>query len=104
MLLLINAFQALATGGAVVAGQYLGRKREKRACEAANQLVWFVTILAVIIMAVMYLGKNFILHVVFGQIDADVMHHANVYLMIVTAPSTTREPPSSAPWGTPRYP
>ena len=85
MLLLINAFQALATGGAVVAGQYLGRKREKRACEAANQLVWFVTILAVIIMAMMYLGKNFILHVVFGQIDADVMHHANVYLMIVTA-------------------
>ena len=68
-----------------MAGQYLGRKREKRACEAANQLVWFVTILAVIIMAVMYLGKNFILHVVFGQIDADVMHHANVYLMIVTA-------------------
>lgn len=82
MLLLINAFQALATGGAVVAGQYLGQKNQKRACEAANQLVWFVTILAV---AIMYLGKRFILHVVFGQIDADVMYHANVYLLIVTA-------------------
>ena len=85
MLLLINVFQALATGGAVVAGQYLGRQREKRACEAANQLVWFVTLLAVGIMAVMYLGKGFILHVVFGQIDADVMHHANIYLLIVNA-------------------
>ncbi len=85
MLLLINAFQALATGGAVVAGQYLGQKNQKRACEAANQLVWFVTILAVAIMAIMYLGKRFILHVVFGQIDADVMYHANVYLLIVTA-------------------
>ena len=85
MLLLINVFQALATGGAVVAGQYLGRQREKRACEAANQLVWFVTLLAVGIMATMYLGKGFILHVVFGQIDADVMHHANIYLLIVNA-------------------
>ena len=85
MLLLINVFQALATGGAVVAGQYLGRQREKRACEAANQLVWFVTLLAVGIMAIMYLGKGFILHVVFGEIDADVMHHANIYLLIVNA-------------------
>ena len=85
MLLLINVIQALATGGAVVAGQYLGRQREKRACEAANQLVWFVTLLAVGIMAIMYLGKGFILHVVFGQIDADVMHHANIYLLIVNA-------------------
>ena len=85
MLLLINAFQALATGGAVVAGQYLGQKNQKRAWEAANQLVWFVTILAGAIMAIMYLGKRFILHVVFGQIDADVMYHANVYLLIVTA-------------------
>lgn len=85
MLLLINAFQALATGGAVVAGQYLGTKNRKKACESSTQLVWFVTILAVIVMAVMYLGKNFILHVVFGQIEADVMYHANIYLLIVTA-------------------
>lgn len=85
MILFINAFAALATGGAVIAGQYLGQKNEKESCKAATQMVWFITILSLIIMAGIYLAKWFILHVVFGQIDADVMGHANTYLLIVTA-------------------
>ena len=85
MVLLINIFAALATGGAVVAGQYLGQKREKEACIAAKQLIWFIFLCSVGITAIVYLGRNFILHSVFGAIDADVMSSANTYLMIVTA-------------------
>lgn len=85
MVLFINAFAALATGGAVISGQYLGQKNDKSACEASNQIVWFITIVAVGIMAIIYCGKWFILHVVFGAIDADVMAHANTYLLIVSA-------------------
>ena len=85
MVLFINAFAALATGGAVVAGQYLGQKSEKAACEASTQIVWFITIFAVGVMAIIYGGKWFVLHVVFGTIDADVMRHANTYLLIVAA-------------------
>ena len=85
MVLLINIFAALATGGAVVAGQYLGQKREKDACIAAKQLIWFIFLCSVGITAIVYLGRNFILHSVFGAIDADVMSSANTYLMIVTA-------------------
>lgn len=85
MVLLINIFAALATGGAVVAGQYLGKKREKDACIAAKQLIWFIFLCSVGITAIVYLGRNFILHSVFGAIDADVMSSANTYLMIVTA-------------------
>ena len=85
MVLFTNLFAALATGGAVIAGQYLGQKNGKLASRAATQLIWFTTILAVVIMAVIYCGKWFVLHVVFGQIDADVMGHADTYLMIVTA-------------------
>ncbi len=85
MLLIINLFGALATGGAVVAGQYLGRKKPEEADKAANQLIWFVTILAVGVMILIYLGKYLILHGVFGQIEKDVMDYANTYLLIVTA-------------------
>lgn len=85
MILFINVFAALATGGAVIAGQYLGQKHDEEACRASTQIIWFVLIIAVGLMAVIYLGKNFILHVVFGDIDQDVMYHANIYLVIVTA-------------------
>ena len=84
MVLLINIFAALATGGAVVAGQYLGHRRREAACESATQLVWFITVCAVVITVVVYAGKSVILHGVFGKIEPDVMRHADIYLMIVT--------------------
>ena len=86
MVLFINVFAALATGGAVVSGQYLGQKNDKSACEASTQVVWFITMIAVVIMAVIYCGKWFILHVVFGSIESDVMGHANTCLLY-TSPS-----------------
>ena len=47
MALLISLFAALATGGAVIAGQYMGKKQVEKSREAANQLVWFSAILSV---------------------------------------------------------
>lgn len=85
MILIINIFAALATGGAVVAGQYIGRKDEKSACKAATQLVWFVSLSAVAIMILVYVGKDIILNQVFGHITAEVKGHADIYLLIVTA-------------------
>lgn len=85
MILVIQIFSALATGGAVVTGQYLGQKNQKKACESATQMVWFITICAIVITAGVYIGKYWILHGVFGQIDSEVMRHANIYLLIVTA-------------------
>ncbi len=85
MILIINIFAALATGGGVVAGQYIGRKDEKSACKAATQLVWFVSLSAVAIMILVYFGKDIILNQVFGHITAEVKGHADIYLLIVTA-------------------
>ena len=41
-ILIINVFTALATGGAVVSGQYLGQKKEDYACKSADQLILFL--------------------------------------------------------------
>lgn len=85
MALLISVFAALATGGAVIAGQYLGNKQEKSANKVANQLVWFAGITAVIIMVLIYLFQTAILHGLFGQISDEVYGHASMYLLIVAA-------------------
>jgi putative MATE family efflux protein len=85
IILLLNIFAALATGGAVVAGQYIGQKRKDRACKAGEQLLVFVTFISIIIMAVMYMSRGFILNVVFGKIEPDVAAYANTYMIIVFA-------------------
>lgn len=85
MTLFIFAFSALATGGAVIAGQYLGQQNEKSSCEAATQMIWSITIMACGITMILYAGKGFILNVLFGSIDADVYYNAENYLLIVTA-------------------
>lgn len=82
--LLIGIFAALATGGAVVAGQFIGHGNRKKASQAGEQLIVFIGVISLIIMGVMYLGKWFILHVIFGKISPHVMVNADIYLMIVT--------------------
>jgi Na+-driven multidrug efflux pump len=82
MALLISLFAALATGGAVIVGQYMGRKQMEESREAANQLVWFVGIFSIIIMVIIYLIKPLILNGLFGQITDEVRREANTYLMI----------------------
>ena len=82
MILIINIFAALATGGAVVAGQYIGRKDEKSACKAATQLVWFVSLSAVAIMILVYFGKDIILTQVCRYLSANCNSFDSIYRVI----------------------
>lgn len=82
-ILVINIFAALATGGAVVAGQYLGARNEKSACKATEQLIIFNIIAGIVIMILMFVGMDFILTTVFGKIEPDVMDFARRYMTIV---------------------
>lgn len=83
MLLIINIFTALATGGAVIAGQYLGKKDPKTGCEATAQLFNFTFLFSIFIMILGYLGQSVILYHVFGKIEPEVMKDSRTYLLIV---------------------
>lgn len=85
MVLIINIFTALATGGAVIAGQFIGKQKEEDACKATNQLLLFTLKASIVVMVLGYVGRNVILHGIFGKIDADVMYNCNIYLLIVFA-------------------
>ena len=81
-ILLINVFSALATGGAVVAAQYLGNRDEPNACAAAKQLLYVITGLAAAMAAVCLLFRGPILRLIFGALDPDIMEAAMTYFLL----------------------
>lgn len=80
--LLIQILSALATGGAVVAAQYLGREERSHACSAAKQLLYSITVFAIILMVPCLCFRGEILSFVFGNIGADVMRNADAYFLL----------------------
>jgi len=50
---------------------------------AADQQVWFVALVSIVIMLLVYAAKSFILHIMFGQIIDELRVHADSNLMIV---------------------
>ena len=81
-ILLINVFSALATGGAVVAGHYLGQKHKEEASKVAWQILMFATSLALVITIIFIAFHDGLLRLMFGQIEDDVMQAAKTYLII----------------------
>jgi len=81
--LLVNTFSSLATGGAAIAGQYLGRRENGKAGHSAAQLLLFMGEVSLVITLLFYLGKGFVLNVLFGQVEPDVAAYANTYYLIV---------------------
>ena len=75
--MLINAvFAAVATGGAVIASQYLGH------CEASSQLMVVTAVCALLFTVLSLAARKPLLSLLFGQIDADVMDAALTYLTV----------------------
>ncbi len=79
-ILLIGLFGALATGGAVISSQFLGRKENRSACVAGEQLIVSVLALSVLLMAIALIFGNPILKLLFGDVSSDVMDNSRTYL------------------------
>ena len=81
-ILLTGMFSALATGGAVVAAQYIGHKQQDGACHAANQLLLSVLAVSGVLMVISLIGNYGILRLIYRRIDADVMGNARTYFYL----------------------
>jgi putative MATE family efflux protein len=81
-ILLINVFAALATGGAVVTAQYLGRKEPEMAGQAAKQLLYTVLAISIVITVFSLIFRNFLLAFIYPGIAPDVTVYAQVYFLI----------------------
>ncbi len=80
-ILFINIFSALATGGAVIASQYIGRQDLKNACSAAKQLLYITTLIALTVMSAALLFQRPCLSI-FGKVDTDVYENCRTYLIL----------------------
>ena len=69
--LFINMFSALATGGAVVASQYLGRKERENASIASKQLFYTILLVSTSVMVIFLAMRYPLLNMVFGHIDGE---------------------------------
>jgi putative MATE family efflux protein len=80
--LIITAFNALATGGSVVASQYIGRNDRKNACCSARQLVYISVFISLIIMVFTMFLCGQMLKFIYGNIADDVMGSAKIYFLL----------------------
>ena len=81
----IFIFGAVASGGAVVASQYVGRRDRESGVAAASQLIMITTLIAVVMTAVSILLREQLLNLLFGQVEKDVMDASLTYLVITAA-------------------
>lgn len=78
-LLLILAYSALATGGVIVTAQCIGSRDYKKAKTSANQLLYAVTSVSLVVtlLAICFIPQ--ILRLVYGELEAEVLKHAKAY-------------------------
>jgi len=81
-ILIIQLLTALATGGSVVCAQFIGKKNQEKACQAAGQLILITTLVSTIVALVALLGNRRLLGVIFGHVEPAVMNNAVIYFRL----------------------
>lgn len=81
-ILIIQIMGAMATGGAVVCSQYLGKRQVRDAGTAAGQLVFVTLAISLGVTAVALAGNRHLLSAIFGQVEREVMDNAQTYFLI----------------------
>lgn len=82
-ILIVTLFAAFATGGAVVASQYLGRKDDQSANIAARQLLNLSVLVATILLLLCMPFRRGIIATIFGKIDLQLLDYGATYFFYI---------------------
>ena len=69
----LNLFVALATGGAVVISQYIGRKDREQAAASASQLLTASVLMSVVVAILVLMFNRPLMGLMFGKVEDSVM-------------------------------
>ena len=77
--LVIQAFSALAAGGAIVCAQYIGQKNKEKANESARQVLFIITAISVAVSLICLVLQKPLLRLIFGSVEPAVMRASETY-------------------------
>ena len=77
--LVIQAFSALAAGGAIVCAQDIGQRNKEKANESARQVLFIITAISVAVSLICLVFQKPLLRLIFGSVEAEVMRASEVY-------------------------
>ena len=80
-ILVIQALSALSAGGAILCSQYLGSKNQKEANRSAQQVLFVMVVLSVMLSAFCLIFRNPLLRLIFGKVEPDVMTNSQTYFL-----------------------
>ncbi len=78
-ILVILAFAALGSGGAILCSQYIGNRDFENAREIARQLIFIVFVISLTVTVICIVFQNQILHLIFGSVEEAVMRDSKTY-------------------------
>ena len=77
--LVIQAFSALAAGGAIICAQYIGQRNKEKANESARQVLFIITAISVAVSLFCLVFQKPLLRLIFGSVEEKVMRASEIY-------------------------
>ena len=77
--LVIQAFSALAAGGAIICAQYIGQRSKEKANESARQVLFIITAISVAVSLICLVFQKPLLRLIFGSVEPAVMRASEIY-------------------------
>ena len=78
-MLVIQAFSALAAGGAIICAQYIGQRNKEKANESARQVLFIITAISVAVSLICLVFQKPLLRLIFGSVEPAVMRASETY-------------------------